>query len=77
MLVILYVQHDGAKCFCCCISTAGHSKSIEDMDMNVVRLCFQCELERKEGGRIELAPMVTNPIYDKSKNKFSVLFMSL
>ncbi|XP_056612371.1 transcription factor RelB [Triplophysa dalaica] len=43
----------------------GHSKSIEDMDMNVVRLCFQCELERKDGGRIELAPMVTNPIYDK------------
>lgn len=43
----------------------GHSKSIEDMDMNVVRLCFQCELERKEGERIQLAPVVTNPIYDK------------
>ncbi|XP_051966609.1 transcription factor RelB [Xyrauchen texanus] len=43
----------------------GHSKSIEDMDMNVVRLCFQCELERKDGERIHLAPVVSNPIYDK------------
>lgn len=48
---------------------AGHSKSIEDMDMNVVRLCFQCELERKDGDRIPLAPVVSNPIYDKSKSK--------
>ncbi|RXN04018.1 transcription factor -like isoform X2 [Labeo rohita] len=43
----------------------GHSKSIEDMDMNVVRLCFQCELERKDGERTHLAPVVSNPIYDK------------
>ncbi|XP_051962605.1 transcription factor RelB-like [Xyrauchen texanus] len=43
----------------------GHSKSIEDMDMNVVRLCFQCELERKDGDRTYLAPVVSNPIYDK------------
>ncbi|XP_067307217.1 transcription factor RelB [Pseudorasbora parva] len=43
----------------------GHSKSIEDMDMNVVRLCFQCELERKEGDRTLLAPVISNPIYDK------------
>ncbi|XP_026081899.1 transcription factor RelB homolog isoform X1 [Carassius auratus] len=43
----------------------GHSKSIEDMDMNVVRLCFQCELERKDGDRIPLAPVVSSPIYDK------------
>lgn len=63
---ILMVLND----FFCFVSTAGHSKSIEDMDMNVVRLCFQCELERKDGDRIQLAPVVTNPIYDKSKNKF-------
>ncbi|XP_062872529.1 transcription factor RelB [Trichomycterus rosablanca] len=43
----------------------GHSKSIEDMDMNVVRLCFQCELERDDGDRIHLGPVVSNPIYDK------------
>ncbi|KAK2831227.1 hypothetical protein Q7C36_016313 [Tachysurus vachellii] len=43
----------------------GHSKSIEDIDMNVVRLCFQCELEREDGDRTQLYPVVSNPIYDK------------
>nr|WMZ00201.1 NFkB p50 transcription factor [Clarias magur] len=45
--------------------STGHSKSIEDMDMNVVRLCFQCELERENGDRTHLYPVVSNPIYDK------------
>lgn len=43
----------------------GQSKSIEDMDMNVVRLCFQCELELEDGDRVQLGPVVSNPIYDK------------
>ncbi|XP_072548335.1 transcription factor RelB isoform X2 [Salminus brasiliensis] len=43
----------------------GQSKSIEDIDMNVVRLCFQCELERDDGDRIQLSPVVSNPVYDK------------
>lgn len=43
----------------------GQSKSIEDMDMNVVRLCFQCELELEDGDRIHLSPVVSNPIFDK------------
>ncbi|XP_017580004.1 transcription factor RelB isoform X2 [Pygocentrus nattereri] len=43
----------------------GQSKSIEDIDMNVVRLCFQCELDREDGDRIHLSPVVSNPIYDK------------
>ncbi|XP_046718196.1 transcription factor RelB isoform X2 [Silurus meridionalis] len=45
--------------------STGHSKSIEDMDMNVVRLCFQCELERNDGEKTHLYPVVSNPIYDK------------
>ncbi|XP_017346296.1 transcription factor RelB isoform X1 [Ictalurus punctatus] len=45
--------------------STGHSKSIEDMDMNVVRLCFQCELEKEDGDRTYLYPVVSNPIYDK------------
>ncbi|KAK3560674.1 hypothetical protein QTP86_014524 [Hemibagrus guttatus] len=45
--------------------STGHSKSIEDIDMNVVRLCFQCDLEREDGERIPLYPVVSNPIYDK------------
>ncbi|KPP64332.1 hypothetical protein Z043_117333, partial [Scleropages formosus] len=44
-----------------------HSKSIEDIDMNVVRLCFQCQLEREDGEKIFLNPVVSNPIFDKSK----------
>lgn len=58
--------------FLSCSPPAGHSKSIEDMDMNVVRLCFQCEVERKDGERIPLAPVISNPIYDKSKSKMHV-----
>lgn len=46
---------------------AGDSKGIEDMDMNTVRLCFQCELEWDDGRKDNLSPVVSNPIYDKSE----------
>ncbi|XP_067103011.1 transcription factor RelB [Osmerus mordax] len=51
----------------------GHSKSIEDMDMNVVRLCFQCELEGEDGSLDELYPVVSQPIYDKKATTTSEL----
>ncbi|XP_031429285.1 transcription factor RelB isoform X2 [Clupea harengus] len=51
----------------------GLSKSIEDMDMNVVRLCFQCELEREDGESIHLSPIVSNPIFDKKATTTSEL----
>ncbi|XP_064880704.1 transcription factor RelB-like isoform X1 [Oncorhynchus nerka] len=51
----------------------GHSKSIEDMDMNVVRLCFQCELEWVDGKRDFLNPIVSNPVYDKKATTTSEL----
>ncbi|XP_063061478.1 transcription factor RelB [Engraulis encrasicolus] len=51
----------------------GQSKSIEDMDMNVVRLCFQCELERNDGERIHLSPIISNPIFDKKATTTSEL----
>lgn len=47
--------------------SAGHTKGIEDMDMNAVRLCFQCELEWDDGRKDSLSPVVSSPIYDKSK----------
>ncbi|CAB1347578.1 unnamed protein product [Coregonus sp. 'balchen'] len=50
----------------------GNSKSIEDMDMNVVRLCFQCELEWADGKRDFLNPIVSNPVYDK--NDIEIIF---
>ncbi|KAJ8372610.1 hypothetical protein AAFF_G00280750 [Aldrovandia affinis] len=42
----------------------SHTKSIEDMDMNVVRLCFQCEVERRSGEWVPLEPVVSKPMYD-------------
>ncbi|XP_055752393.1 proto-oncogene c-Rel-like isoform X1 [Salvelinus fontinalis] len=51
----------------------GHSKSIEDMDMNVVRLCFQCELEWEDGKKDFLNPIVSNPVYDKKATTTSEL----
>lgn len=47
--------------------SAGFTKGIEDIDMNSVRLCFQCELEWEDGRNDSLSPVVSKPIYDKSK----------
>ncbi|KAM9318123.1 transcription factor p65 isoform 2-T2 [Pholidichthys leucotaenia] len=51
----------------------GHSKGIEDMDMNSVRLCFQCELEWEDGRTDSLNPVVSKPIYDKKATTTSQL----
>ncbi|KAK5868682.1 hypothetical protein PBY51_009675 [Eleginops maclovinus] len=53
----------------------GHTKGIEDMDMNVVRLCFQCEFEWDDGGKDCLSPVLSNPIYDKKATTTSQLKM--
>lgn len=57
--------------------SAGHSKGIEDMDMNAVRLCFQCELEWEDGRKDCLNPVVSNPIYDKSKTHKHTYLMTV
>ncbi|CAK6963418.1 transcription factor RelB isoform X1 [Scomber scombrus] len=54
----------------------SHSKGIEDMDMNVVRLCFQCELDWEDGRKDCLSPVVSNPIYDKKATTTSQLKIS-
>ncbi|XP_026196403.1 putative transcription factor p65 homolog isoform X2 [Anabas testudineus] len=51
----------------------GHTKGIEDMDMNAVRLCFQCELEWEDGRKDSLGPVVSSPIYDKKATTTSQL----
>ena len=51
------------------LPSAGHTKGIEDMDMNAVRLCFQCELEWDDGRKDSLSPVVSNPVYDKSEKR--------
>ncbi|XP_022076688.2 transcription factor RelB isoform X2 [Acanthochromis polyacanthus] len=55
----------------------GHSKGIEDMDMNSVRLCFQCELEWDDGRKDSLNPVVSKPIYDKKATTTSQLKICL
>uniref|UniRef100_A0A3Q4BCI0 RHD domain-containing protein n=1 Tax=Mola mola TaxID=94237 RepID=A0A3Q4BCI0_MOLML len=54
----------------------GDSKGIEDMDMNAVRLCFQCELEWDDGRKDCLSPVVSNAIYDKKATTTSQLKIS-
>ncbi|XP_069391017.1 transcription factor RelB isoform X2 [Paralichthys olivaceus] len=51
----------------------GHTKGIEDLDMNAVRLCFQCELEWEDGGKDSLSPVVSTTIYDKKATTTSQL----
>ncbi|XP_041851546.1 transcription factor RelB isoform X2 [Melanotaenia boesemani] len=51
----------------------GHSKGIEDMDMNAVRLCFQCELEWEDGRKDSLGPVISKPVYDKKATTTSEL----
>lgn len=55
----------------------GHSKGIEDMDMNAVRLCFQCELELQDGRMDSLSPVISSPIYDKKATTTSQLKICL
>lgn len=55
----------------------GHTKGIEDMDMNAVRLCFQCELEWDDGRTDSLNPVVSKPIYDKKATTTSQLKICL
>lgn len=54
----------------------GHSKGIEDIDMNAVRLCFQCELEWEDGKKDCLKPIMSKPIYDKKATTTSQLKIS-
>ncbi|XP_033832382.1 transcription factor RelB isoform X1 [Periophthalmus magnuspinnatus] len=49
------------------------SRGIEDIDMNAVRLCFQCELEWEDGKKDCLKPVVSKPIYDKKATTTSQL----
>lgn len=51
----------------------GHTKGIEDMDMNAVRLCFECSLEWDDGRKDSLCPVVSKPIYDKKATTTSEL----
>uniref|UniRef100_A0A8D3D7J4 V-rel avian reticuloendotheliosis viral oncogene homolog B n=1 Tax=Scophthalmus maximus TaxID=52904 RepID=A0A8D3D7J4_SCOMX len=46
---------------------------LDYLDMNAVRLCFQCELEWEDGTKDSLNPVVSNTIYDKKATTTSQL----
>ncbi|XP_053278955.1 transcription factor RelB isoform X2 [Pleuronectes platessa] len=58
----------------------GDTKGIEDLDMNAVRLCFQCELEWQDGRKDSLNPVVSTTIYDKkatTTSQLKITFLNL
>ena len=47
----------------------GDERSAIDVDLNIVRLCFEAFLPDHNGNFTQkLKPVVSNPIYDKSKH---------
>ena len=49
----------------------GYYNNISSIDLNVVRLAFQCILKDKSGKRTRIVPpIVSQPIYDESKYIF-------
>lgn len=39
----------------------------EEFDLNSVRLCFQASFTQPTGERVQLTPVVSQPIYDNSE----------
>lgn len=52
---------------------AGHWKNQEEVDMNVVRLCFQASYQDHNGQMHQLEPVLSDPIYDKKSTNTSEL----
>nr|XP_033811947.1 transcription factor RelB [Geotrypetes seraphini] len=52
---------------------AGHWKNHEEVDMNVVRLCFQAYYQDSSGNTQTLVPILSEPIYDKKSTNTSEL----
>ncbi|XP_069063824.1 transcription factor RelB isoform X1 [Pleurodeles waltl] len=52
---------------------AGHWKNQEEVDMNVVRLCFQASYQDHKGQTHQLEPVLSDPIYDKKSTNTSEL----
>ncbi|MGH0176201.1 UNVERIFIED_CONTAM: hypothetical protein FKN15_072304 [Acipenser sinensis] len=54
----------------------AQSRSIDDVEMNVVRLCFQCEVLFDSGKKNNLTPVVSEPVFDKKATTTSELKIS-
>ncbi|XP_029426971.1 transcription factor RelB isoform X3 [Rhinatrema bivittatum] len=53
--------------------SAGHWKNHEEVDMNVVRLCFQACYQDSSGNAQTMGPVLSEPIYDKKSTNTSEL----
>ncbi|XP_041092294.1 transcription factor RelB homolog [Polyodon spathula] len=51
----------------------AQSRSFDDVEMNVVRLCFQCEVLFDSGKKNNLTPVVSEPVFDKKATTTSEL----
>nr|XP_014346558.1 PREDICTED: transcription factor RelB [Latimeria chalumnae] len=49
------------------------SQNVENIDMNVVRICFQADFCREDGEVVSLFPVLSQPIYDKKAPNTSEL----
>ncbi|XP_052635315.1 transcription factor RelB isoform X4 [Harpia harpyja] len=54
-------------------STAGSLKNHQEVDMNVVRICFQASYKDGSGQTQHLSPVLSEPIFDKKSTNTSEL----
>lgn len=52
-----------------CLPPAGSLKNHQEVDMNVVRICFQASYRDQQGQLRRLEPVLSEPVYDKSESK--------
>ena len=66
---ILYSSLDLLNEFCLSAGFAHKDNNPQSIDLNCLRLCFQVFLEGNEKGAFTFAlkPVVSDPIFDKSK----------
>lgn len=48
---------------------AGSLKNHQEVDMNVVRICFQASYRDQQGQLRRLEPVLSEPVYDKSESR--------
>lgn len=52
-----------------CLPPAGSLKNHQEVDMNVVRICFQASYRDQQGQLRRLEPVLSEPVYDKSESR--------
>lgn len=48
---------------------AGSLKNHQEVDMNVVRICFQASYRDQQGQMRRMDPVLSEPVYDKSESR--------